>query len=138
MRFFKKKQSKDTTGMPEMNTVTLSTILPSYSVYPLAYTHSRKFLLDGYEPLEHERERIKNRTVDWLLKDMRDAAFEADSRDEISYGKMQFTNQTYCINAIIAQNAGELKLALEQEKMILEEIDNYKKLETQLNERGGY
>ncbi len=138
MKLFKKKQSKSTSGMPEMNTVTLSTILPSFSVHPLAYSYSRKFLLDGYEPLEYERERIKNRTVDWLLQDMRDAAIEADSRDEISYAKQQFANHTYCINAIIAENAGELKLAIEQEAKILEEIENYKKLEIQLNERGGH
>ncbi len=118
--------------MPNMNTVSLSTILPSFSVHPLPYEHSRKFLLDGIEPLEVERERIKNRSVDWLIADMRDASIEADSRDEITYGKRQFTNHTYCVSTIMAENEGELQVATEQEKLILAEIEQYKLLETEL------
>lgn len=131
MNFFKRR-NKENTGMPNMNTVSLSTILPSFSVHPLPYEHSRKFLLDGIEPLEVERERIKNRSVDWLIADMRDASIEADSRDEITYGKRQFTNHTYCVSTIMAENEGELQVATEQEKLILAEIERYKLLETEL------
>lgn len=131
MNFFKRR-SKENTGMPDMNTVSLSTILPSFSVHPLTYEHSRKFIVDGIEPLEVERERIKNRSVDWLIADMRDASIEADSRDEITYGKRQFTNHTYCVSTIIAENEGEIKVATEQEKLILAEIERYNLLETEL------
>lgn len=131
MKFFKRR-NKENTGMPDINTVSLSTILPSFSVHPLPYEHSRKFLIDGIEPLEVERERIKNRSVDWLIADMRDASIEADSRDEITYGKRQFTNHTYCVITIMAENEGELQVATEQEKLILAEIERYKLLETEL------
>lgn len=131
MKFFKGR-NKENTGMPNTNTVSLSTILPSFSVHPLPYEHSRKFLLDGIEPLEVERERIKNRSVDWLIADMRDASIEADSRDEITYGKRQFTNHTYCVSTIIAENEGELQVASELEKLILAEIEQYNLLEAEL------
>lgn len=134
MKLFKRK-NKENTGMPHMNTVSLSTILPSFSVHPFSYEHSRKFILDGIEPLKTERERIKNRSVDWLIADMRDASVEADSRDEITYGKEQFTNHIYCVSTIIAENEGELQAAIEQEKLILAEIEKYKLLEAELENR---
>ncbi len=130
MKFFKRR-SKEATGMPDMNTVSLSTVFPSFSVHPLPYEHSRKFLIDGIDPLNVERERIKTRSVDWLIADMRDAAIEADSREEIAYAKRQFTNHTYCVSTIIAENAGELQAATEQEKLILAEIERYKLLATE-------
>lgn len=134
MKLFKRRH-KENTGMPDVNTVSLSTILPSFSVHPLPYEHSHKFLMDGIEPLEVERKRIENRSVDWLIADMRDAAIEADSRDEISYGKRQFTNHTYCVSTIISENEGEIQVATEQEKLILAEIEQYKSIEAELRKR---
>lgn len=134
MKFFKKRK-KETTGMPDMDTVSLSTVLPSFSVHPLPYEHSRKFIIDGIKPLKAEEERIKDMDVDWLLHDMRDAAIKADSYEEISFGKRQYTNHTYCISMIIAENEGEIRAALEQEKLLLAEIEQYKALESELQNK---
>ena len=130
-----KRKSKENTGIPEANTKSLSTVFPSFSSRPLPYEHSRKFILDGTNPVETERQRLKNRSVDWLIADMRDASFEADSRDEISYGKRQFTNHSYCISAIIAENEGEIQVAPEQEKLILAELEYYDFLEAKLHNK---
>lgn len=132
MKLFKRKK-KEYTGMPDMNTVSLSTVLNSFSIYPLPFENSEKFLIDGIDPLAVERERIKGRSVDWLLHDMRDSSIEADSKEEIAYGKRQFTNKTYSVGVIVAENEGELKLANEQEKLILEELNYYDKLEAELS-----
>lgn len=134
MKLFKTK-TKENTGMPNMKTVSLSTILPSFAVHPLPYEHSLKFISDGIEPLEAERERIKSRSVDWLIADMRDAAIEADSRDEITYAKRQFINHTHCVSIIIAENEGELQAAAEQEKLILAEIEQYRLIEAELKNK---
>ncbi len=131
MKFFKRK-NKENTGMPEMNTVSLSTVLPSFSIHPLPYEHSYKFLADRINPLAVERERIKDRSTDWLIADMRDSSIEADSREEIAYGKRQFTNHTFCVSTIVAENEGEIQLATEQEGLILEEIKRYDELEAEL------
>lgn len=132
MKLFKRKK-KEYTGMPDMNTVSLSTVFNSFSIHPLPFEHSEKFLIDGIDPLAVERERIKGRSVDWLLHDMRDSSIEADSKEEIAYGKRQFTNKTYSVGVIVAENEGELKLANEQEKLILEELNYYDKLEAELS-----
>lgn len=131
MNIFKRK-NKENTGMPEMNTVRLTTIFPSFSIHPLPYEHSEKFITDGINPLESERERLKDKSVDWLLSEKRDTSIEADSKEEIAYGKRQFINHIYCISTNIAENEGELRLATEQEKLILEEIKYYDKLEAEL------
>lgn len=132
MRLFKhRKTQNETTGMPDTHTITLSTVLPSLATHPIEYTHSYKFLADGVDPLNAERQRIKNKTVDWLLHDMRDPAIEADSRDEIAYGRQQFINHTHCITIIIAQNEGEIELAKQEEALILDELEYYKKREAE-------
>lgn len=132
MKFFKRKVIENT-GMPNLNTVTLTTIFPSYGVSTLPYEHSRKFIVDGINPYEAERERIKDRSVDWLIADMRDASIEADSRDEITYGKRQFANHAYCISTNIANNEGELQAAIQQEELILAELDYYDQREADLD-----
>lgn len=128
-----KKKKKQTNGMPDTHPVTLSTILPSFATHPIEYKHSYKFLTDGIDPLCDERHRIRNKTVDWLLHDMRDSVIEADSRDEITYGRQQFINHTHCIASIVAQNEGEIELAKQEETLILEELEYYKKQEAELN-----
>lgn len=127
-----RKKKKQTNGMPDTHTITLSTILPSFATHPIEYRHSYKFLVDGIDPLCDERHRLKNKTVDWLLHDMRDSAIEADSREEITYGRQQFINHTHCIAGIIAQNEGEIEVAKEEERLIFEELDYYKELEAEL------
>lgn len=128
-----KKKKNQANGMPDMHTITFSNVLPSFSTHPIEYEHSYKFLKDGIDPLRDESERIKRKTVDWLLHDMRDSAIEADSREEITYGRQQFINHTHCITTIVALNEGEVELAKQEEKLILEELDFYKKQEAELN-----
>lgn len=133
LSYFRKK--RQTSGLPETHTITLSTILPSFATHPIEYIHSYKFLRDGIDPLSDERNRIRDRTVDWLIHDMRDASIEADSREEITYGKQQFINHTHCIATIVAQCKGELELAQQEEALILDEIEQYKKLEDELTSK---
>ncbi len=135
MKLFKRKRYENT-GMPEMNDIKLSTILSTASISPLPYEHSDKFIMDGINPLAVERERIKNKSVDWLIHDKRDASIEADSREEIVYGKRQFTNHVYCVSLIIAKHEGEIQASMEQEKLILAEIEYYNKLEAQFSKQG--
>lgn len=126
------KKKNRTTGIPDTHTITLSTDLPSLSARPIEYEHSYKFLADGIDPLRDERHRIKNKTVDWLLHNMRDSAIEADSRDEIIYGRQQFINHTHCISILIAKKEGEIELAKQKEALILKELDYYEKQEAEL------
>lgn len=119
------RKERTTTGE---NLISLHKNLNSANATPISYKHTKKFIEDGKDPLTFERERLKNNKVDWLLREKRVPAIEADTKLEIEEGKRQFAEHVATCQKIIDIESGELQCVKDMKEVIKKEIDDYEKL----------
>lgn len=126
MKLFKRKKRKENiSGIPDMHEVTLTKIFPHTDLLPIDYKHTKKFYLDGLDPLTHERERLKGMPADWLMHEKRIPAIKADSHLEIELGKKQLSNHLYTIQTIVDLQNGDIAHAQCMIASLEEEIAGY-------------
>lgn len=116
------------------NTISLQKKLNAANATPIAYKHTEKFIEDGKDPLTVERERLKNNKVDWLLREKRVPAIEADTHLEIEEGKRQFAEHITSCQKIIDIESGELQCVYDMKDVVQKEIAGYEKLYEELIE----
>ena len=116
----------------ENTTISLQKNLNSANATPIAYKHTEKFIEDGRDPLNAEREHLKNNKVDWLLREKRIPAIEADTYLEIEAGKRQFTNHISSCRQIIEIESGELQCVNDMKEIVQKELAGYEKLYDEL------
>lgn len=115
-------------------TVSIQKKLPAGNVTPIEYVHSKRFIQDGKDPLTFERERLSHTKADWLLREKRVPAIEADTNREIKEGQRQFIEHISSCYKIIDVENGELHSAYGMREIVEQEIAGYDKLYSELLE----
>ena len=132
MSLFKKKKGKKIVETPEGGYTPLRKSLKSASLEPVPYKHTEKFIKDGDNPLDFERERISHKSVDWLLKEQRVPAIMADTKLEIEDGKRQYADHIYVCREVLDLEKGELQCVFDMKEAVQKEIEEYDKLHDEL------
>ena len=127
-----KEKKQETVKSPDGQTVSVKKLFEFASLEPIPFKHTEKFIEDGVNPLEAERQRIKDKSVDWLLAKMRDPGIKADTRLEIEEGKRQHTEHIYNCQTIVDKANGEFKRALKLRENIENEIAEYDRMKDEL------
>lgn len=133
--FGDKNEQKNISGMPETQEITLNKILNAASLVPIEYKYSAKFIEDGTDPLNYEKQRLKGLPADWLMKDKRVPAIKADSRREIELAKRQYINHLYTVDTINSLQEGLVVHVDDMINRLDEEINGYENEITALRAR---